>query len=136
MKERALFLAVKLVIKNCPAEKIGPLTPSDIARKFGVSISYLSRSFSNHNYFTLHGYLELYKFIQFQTVAARLKKPTVKEVLALMNIQNTSYFIRRYKMRLGDTPGQYCKEQRDRRKEWWKKRKKWEKEYAKKKGQK
>ncbi len=116
MKEYSLYKAVKIYIEERPPEEIGNLKPRDIAKKFDVSISYLSRSFSKYNFFTLHQFLEIYLFISFDLLATRLENPNVKEALEIMKIKSTSYFIRRYKKRRGETPGQYLKKWRDKRK--------------------
>jgi AraC-like DNA-binding protein len=121
MKERGLYLAVKIMIEQCPTEKIGSLTIIGIARKFRVKPSYLSRSFNKYSEFKLHRYLDLYIAIRFDIAADRQKKPSVKETLELMNIRNTSHFIKKYRKILGYTPGQYCKKKRE-----------WNKEFARK----
>jgi AraC-like DNA-binding protein len=118
MNGLSLYNAVKLYIEERPAEEIGTLKPGHLARKFNVSLSFLSRSFSKHNFFTLHQYLELFIFIRFDSIARGLKKPNVKEALEIMNIKDTSYFIRRYKKRFKRTPGQYCKMCRERNKRY------------------
>lgn len=116
MKEKSLYNTARLMIQRSPPEEIGSLTAAGIARKFNVNRSYLSRCFSKYSFFTFQQYLELYTLIRFESAAIGLQKPTVKEVLKRMNIKNTSYFIRKYKKRFKKTPGQYCKELRERRK--------------------
>lgn len=128
MKEYSLYNAVKLYIEERPPEEIGTLKPRDIAKKFDVSISYLSRSFSKYNFFTLHQYLEIYLFIAFNHLATRLENPNVKEALEIMKIKDTSYFIRRYKKRRGETPGQYLKRSRDMKKRFARERREREKQ--------
>lgn len=111
MKEKILFHAVEIFIKQCPPEKIGPLTVSDIARKFNINLSYLSRSFKKYapHRYTLHKFLEYCKITCFCRIAAKMEKPKVKDALALMNIKNINYFIRRYKKWYYSTPGRFCK---------------------------
>lgn len=117
MKEEILAKTIKIFIENLPAETIGTFNVTDIARKFKVSLSYLSRSFHKYNRCTPHEYLELYKIIRFDCTVGMPKKITVKDTLAVMKIENVNHFIKRYKIRMGATPGKYCKKYRQLRKE-------------------
>lgn len=117
MKEETIAKASKIFIENLPAETIGTFNATDIARKFKVSLSYLSRCFHKYNDCTLHQYLERYKMIRFSCTIGAPKKITVKDTLAVMKIENVNHFIKRYKIRMGVTPGKYCKKYRQLRKE-------------------
>ncbi len=117
MKEYSVYNATLLYIKQCPAEEIGTLTVNDIARKFNVNRSFLSRSFRRYDSISAKRYLDIYVTIRFEILASRLKNPNVKEALAIMKIHNVSHFIKRFKNRRGYTPGQYCKQCREQRKE-------------------
>ena len=116
MKEHSLYRATKLYIEERPPEEIGNLKPRDIAKKFNVSISYLSRIFSKYCPITLRQYLEMYVMLNFHDIVNRMAGPNLKEVLARMKINDINYFIRRYKERYSHTPGSYCKRLREARK--------------------
>lgn len=118
MRAYSLYNAVRLYIEERPPEEIANLKPGHLARRFNVSISFLSRTFSKYSFFTLQEYLEMYMFYHFHNIASDLKKPNVKEALEKMNIKDAGYFIRRYKRRYKATPGQYCKEWRERKKRY------------------
>ncbi|MCP5050305.1 MAG: helix-turn-helix domain-containing protein [bacterium] len=109
-REKSLYTSIKLFVENAPADEIGSLTVTSIARKFNINRSYLSRVFSKYNYLPLSKYLELYKFIRFHSVTRGLKNPTVKEALEKMGIKNASNFTQRFKDMWGKTPGQHIKE--------------------------
>ena len=113
MKEHSLASAVWLLIEKTPFEKIASLTVSGLARKFGVKPSYLSRSFHKYYNMTMRYHLELKKVTSFLLVASLMENPQVKKVLAVMNIRNTSHFIRRFKKMCKKTPGQACRLQRE-----------------------
>lgn len=117
MKEEIIAKASKIFIENLPAETIGTFNVTDIARKFKVSLSYLSRCFHKYNRCTPREYLERYKIIRFGCTVGVPKKITVKDTLAVMKIENVNHFIKRYKIRMGATPGKYCKKYRQIRKE-------------------
>lgn len=117
MKEEILAKTVRIFIENCPAEIIGSYNVTDIARKFKVSLSYLSRCFHKYNKCKLHDYLERYKIIRFECNVWGPHKTTVKDTLAVMKIENVNHFIKRYKIKMGVTPGKYCKKYRQIRKE-------------------
>lgn len=117
MKEEIIAKASKIFIENLPAETIGTFNATDIARKFKVSLSYLSRCFHKYNYCTLHQYLELYKMFRFESTVLFKQKNTVIDALKVMKIENANHFNKRYKIRMGRTPGKYCKKFRQIRKE-------------------
>ncbi|MDQ1349896.1 MAG: Helix-turn-helix protein [Acidobacteriota bacterium] len=112
MKELSLAHAVLLLIDNAPPEEIASLSVSGLARKFHVKPSYLSRSFHKYHYNTLHEYLEARTFVAFRYLVWNMQKPQVEKALKIMNITNTSHFIRRYKKWHQRTPGILCKERR------------------------
>lgn len=112
MKELSLAHAVLLLIDNAPPEKIASMSVSGLARKFHVKPSYLSRSFHKYHYNTLHEYLELSTFVAFRCLVWNMQKPQVEKALKIMNITNTSHFIRRYKKWHRRTPGKLCKQWR------------------------
>lgn len=112
MKELSLAHAVQLLIENAPPEKIGVMSVSGLARKFHVKPSYLSRSFHKYNEHTVHEYLEVHRFMAFRCLVWNMQKPQVEKALKIMNIPNTSHFIRRYKKWHQRTPGKLCKQRR------------------------
>lgn len=117
MKEKSLVNAVIVWIDNLPPEKIASLTVSGLARKFDVDPTYLSRSFHKYNYYSLGRYLENCRFFTFHSLAMRMRNPQLKKILKIMNIRNTSHFIRRFKRYFSTTPGQWCmKERKDNKK--------------------
>lgn len=116
MKEHSLYTAAKVFIEERPPEEIGNLKPRHIAKKFNVSISYLSRIFSKYSPITLRQYMEMYVMLHFHDIVYRMEVPNLKKVLARMKINDTNYFIRRYKERYSHSPGRYCKWMRDARK--------------------
>jgi AraC-like DNA-binding protein len=118
MKEHSLAYAVWLLIEDTPFEKIASLSVSGLARKFGVKPSYLSRSFRKYYYVTLRDHLEFKKLISFWIVVSYMKNPQVKKALVIMNIRNTSHFIRRFKKMYKKTPGQVCREERESNKKY------------------
>jgi len=121
MKEYSLYIAAKAYVERCPPDEIGNLKPRDIAKKYNVGISYLSRIFGKYCYMTLQQYLEMYLMLNFHDVVNRLEVPTLKEALARMKIKNTNYFIRKYKRRYSHTPGLFCKWLREAREKQQKK---------------
>jgi len=117
MKEEIIAKASKIFIENLPAETIGTFNVTDIARKFKVSLSYLSRCFHKYNHCTPREYLELYKMFRFESTVLFKQKNTVIDALKVMKIENANHFNKRYKIRMGTTPGKYCKKYRQLRKE-------------------
>ncbi|MCP5051330.1 MAG: helix-turn-helix domain-containing protein [bacterium] len=119
-----MYNTVELMVRQAPPEVIGTLTVADIAHKFNVNRSYLSRIFSKYNWFTLSEYIEMYKFYKFNSLVISLEKKTVKEAHATMRIKNSSHFAKRYRLQYDCNPEQYCKKWRDHKRQWLKE---WEK---------
>jgi len=117
MKEKDLARSVKLLVRQSKVETIASLSVSNLARQFNVGPSYLSRSFNKYNKLNLGHFLEFHRIRRFEKAVRNQKYPRLKEVLALMNIRSISHFIKRYKKIRGRTPGQYCKEWREKKKQ-------------------
>lgn len=108
MKEKTMARTAHIVVKRSPYDKIGSLTVSEIARRCGVSTSYLCRCFRKYYKRTLQSHIDYYLKIRFIFLADSMKEPTLKNVLSRMKIDNANYFIKRFKKDISITPGEFC----------------------------
>lgn len=109
MKERTIAKTAYIIVMKCPYDEIGHLRVSDIAQRCNVSTPYLCRSFRKKYGFTLQLLLDAFLALRFDLVADGMLEPTLKKVLTRMKIKDKSYFIKRYKKIMDQTPGSKLK---------------------------
>jgi AraC-like DNA-binding protein len=109
MSHKKLFYAVWRMVMWASPEELAELTVNEIAKQLDTSPSNLCHAFNKHCYYTLGRFLELKKFLTFESLIRNNKVQTVKEALEILDIWSTSHFIKRYKEYRGFTPGETIK---------------------------
>ncbi len=97
---------VNKVILHINAEVESPLTVEEIAKKFSVSTSHLSRIFRVHAGLTLVEYINIRKVEESQYYL-RFSEMKIADISKYFNFCNQSYFTRIFKQYTGETPKRF-----------------------------
>lgn len=107
MKKKKVSERAAEIIIRCNPLEFSSLTVGGIARKLGVTIPHLSRSFRNDRGYTLKEFLVRGKIARSQFVLLNSRELKVKDVSALLHFCSTDYFIKVFKRYVGIPPGKY-----------------------------
>ena len=118
MTQRKLANAAWRILDNAEPESVAELTVSEIARRLNVSRPNLSRAFRSPCYFTLRNFIEIKKVVMFEFLLFYQQTRTVKETLEVLDIRDSSHFIKKFKAWHPQTPGQRCREIKKLLKSW------------------
>jgi AraC-like DNA-binding protein len=105
-KKKVTERAAEIIIRCNPLE-FSSLTVGGIARKLGVTIPHLSRSFRNDRGYTLKEFLVRGKIARSQFILLNSRELKVKDISALLRFCSTDYFIKVFKRYIGIPPGKY-----------------------------
>lgn len=107
------FKAIE-IISSCKPEDFSYVTVGYVARKLGVSVPNLSRSFKKVFGITIQYFLIQQKMLCALTLMNKKRKITVKELAAALDYNSTSQFIAAFRKHVGRTPGELirCPEKR------------------------
>lgn len=97
---------VNSVIHYINGEVESPMTVEDIAKKFNVSTSHLSRIFREHAEITLVEYINIRKVEESQYYL-RFSEKRISEISNQFHFCNQSYFTRIFKKYTGETPKRF-----------------------------
>lgn len=107
MKKKKLSERAAEVIIRCNPLEFSSLTVGLIARKLGVTIPHLSRSFKGDRGYTLKEFLVRGKVARSQFLLLNNRELKVKDVAELLRFCSTDYFIKVFKKYIGIPPGKY-----------------------------
>jgi len=107
MKKKKVSERAAEVIIRCNPLEFSSLTVGGIAKKLGVTIPHLSRSFRNDRGYTLKEFLVRGKIARSQFILLNSRELKVKDVSALLHFCSTDYFIKVFKKYIGIPPGKY-----------------------------
>ncbi|MCP4154777.1 MAG: helix-turn-helix transcriptional regulator [bacterium] len=94
-------------ILTCDINEFESLTIHKITKLFGVSRSYLFKTFKETMNFTLADFIKQQKMFLSAITLANDEKATVKWLSQKMGFCNSEYFINRFEEQFGITPGRY-----------------------------
>lgn len=107
MKKKRLSERAADVIIRCNPLEFASLSVGIIARKLGVTIPHLSRSFKSDRGYTLKEFLVRGKIARSQFLLLNNRQLKVKDVAVLLHFCSTDYFIKVFKKYIGIPPGKY-----------------------------
>jgi two-component system response regulator YesN len=97
---------VEYVLSRNNAE-LPMLTVENIAKKFTLNRSHLSRTFKNEKHCTIEEFVFKIKIIRAATLLKERKDLTIKNISTLIGFSRPDYFIRIFKRYFGTTPAKY-----------------------------
>ena len=111
MKNKTILLNVKAVeiISSCEPEDFSYVTVEYVARRLGVSLPFLSRTFKKIFGMTLRDFLILKKMLSALYLINKKPAILVKELAAALAYDSTSQFIAAFKKLIGCTPKKMLK---------------------------
>lgn len=114
MKPRKIADKVAEIIDMTYYTEFGDLTVSEIAKRMGYSVTYISKVFKRYSRYTIGQYLKLQKYSWAYALLQSNKCQTVKEVAEMLDIRSTSHFTKVFKERESEYPGELKKNARKR----------------------
>ncbi|MCP5052483.1 MAG: helix-turn-helix transcriptional regulator [bacterium] len=110
MTQKKLARAARRMVQNTEPWKYADITVTEVARRFGVSISNLSHAYSACYSGTLNRWIKVNRFLNFNALLSREIATTVKGALEILDVRSSRHFSREFKAFCGCTPGRVCKE--------------------------
>jgi AraC-like DNA-binding protein len=107
MVKKTLGSKAKDFITDVRDSDLNYLTVNWVARKLGVSVSHLSRTFKAEKEISIHEFIAMEKYYRCCLLLMKNKKLTVKELVVLIDCCSASYFIRNFKELYGISPAKF-----------------------------
>ena len=90
---------------NCKPLDFACLNVNEMARRFGVSVPHLSRTFKAEKGMGLRAFISREKISRARFLLQRNRELSIKDIAAALDFCSTDYFIRVFKEQYGVTPG-------------------------------
>jgi two-component system response regulator YesN len=109
LKSKNLTAEVFSFVLKVPDHEFAHLTVKMLARHFGVSRCYISRTFRIERKMTLATFIQRQKLLRAERQLIGDQTLTVKSLGTRLGYADYQYFIARFKEHWGETPGRYRK---------------------------
>jgi AraC-like DNA-binding protein len=121
-KQREMAKEAMALVDNWPLEEIDKLSVDEIARRFLVNRSTLSRAFRAYYYPTLRRIILRKKCHSFFILVFYKEIKSVRQGMKKLGISSQSNFTRQFKLIYRRTPGVFLREEKER---YWKNQEKY-----------
>jgi len=108
-KKGGIAMLADALIDQCEREDFKNLTADWLARKIGVSESYLSRCYKDHYKTSLHRDIVRHKMVVAKELLVKYPRASMNRVAEMLDYSDGNYFIKVFKKACKMTPHQYRK---------------------------